>query len=89
MPMYLVKRGFENPPEIVLPVYGLYDGYANIVRLTYRFLDGSSKRTVTSVTTATFDDQAAAITIRRSFNPGRIALDLSYDYIFNRSCGHF
>src|SRR5215471_9945599 len=34
---YLIHRGFENPQtgEIVLPVYGLYDGYSNIVRLTY------------------------------------------------------
>ena len=54
---YLVSRGFEHPPEIILPVYGLYAGYQNIVRLTYRFLDGSSKQAVTSVTTATFDDQ--------------------------------
>src|SRR3954451_12648800 len=43
---YLVQRGFENTHtgEIVLPLYGLYAGYTNIVRLTYRFLDGSSKR---------------------------------------------
>src|SRR5215471_7543220 len=45
---YLVSRGFEHPPtgagEVVLPVYGLYDGYTNIVRLTYRFMDGSSKQ---------------------------------------------
>ena len=36
---YLIDRGFENPQtgEIVLPVYGLYDAYANIVTLTYRF----------------------------------------------------
>src|SRR6266850_389858 len=53
---YLVRRGFEHPPEIILPVYGLYAGYQNIVRLTYRFLDGSSKQAVTAVTTATFDD---------------------------------
>src|ERR1700724_85394 len=38
---YLLSRGFEHPPAIVLPVYGLYDGYANTVTLTYRFLDGS------------------------------------------------
>src|SRR6476620_12424542 len=55
---YLVSRGFEHPPEIILPVYGLYAGYQNIVRLTYRFLDGSSKQAVVSITTATFDDQA-------------------------------
>src|SRR6185312_8289302 len=53
---YLVSRGFEHPPEIILPVYGLYAGYRNIVRLTYRFMDGSSKQAVTSVTTATFHD---------------------------------
>src|SRR5438045_930313 len=32
---YLMNRGFEHPPEIILPVYGLYAGYTNIVKLTY------------------------------------------------------
>src|SRR6059058_310832 len=32
---YLVNRGFEQPPQIILPVYGLYDRYRNVVRLTY------------------------------------------------------
>src|SRR6266481_7800034 len=52
---YLVSRGFEQPPPattVTLPVYGLYAGYTNIIRLTYRFLDGSSKQAVTSITTA-------------------------------------
>src|SRR5438477_6691558 len=38
---YLLSRGFEQPPPattVTLPVYGLYAGYANIVRLTYRFM---------------------------------------------------
>ncbi len=47
---YLVSRGFAHPPEIILPVYGLYARYANTVRLTYRFLDGSSKQAVTNIT---------------------------------------
>src|SRR6476619_6080253 len=54
---YLLSRGFEQPPPattVTLPVYGLYAGSTNIVRLTYRFLDGSSKQAVTAVTTATF-----------------------------------
>src|SRR6476620_4728062 len=29
---YLVERGFEHPPEVDLPVWGLYAGYQNIVR---------------------------------------------------------
>src|SRR5437762_11290383 len=55
---YLVDRGFENQQtgEIMLPVYGLYDGYQNIVRLTYRFVDGSSKHDLTAVTTASFSE---------------------------------
>src|SRR6266581_4918301 len=28
---YLVSRGFEHSPEIILPVYGLYARYANTV----------------------------------------------------------
>src|SRR6184192_1627315 len=56
---YLLSRGFEPPPPattVIVPVYGPYAGYANIVRLIYRFMDGSSKQAVTSITTATFDD---------------------------------
>jgi arylsulfate sulfotransferase len=86
---YLVSRGFEHPPEIILPVFGLYAGYTNIVRLTYRFLDGSSKRAVTAVTTATFDDQCGydnpTILQRRTNNT-----DLSYDYVLVKgSCSAF
>ena len=87
---YLVSRGFEHSPEIILPVYGLYAGYANIVRLTYRFLDGSSKQAATAMTTATFDDQGCGYN-----NPTRLqhrtnSTRLTYDYIFDSSsCGTF
>ena len=56
---YLVSRGFENPHtgDVLLPVYGLYAGRTNTVRLTYRFVDGSSKQSQTTITTATFNDQ--------------------------------
>jgi len=86
---YLVGRGFEHPPEISLPVYGLYAGYQNIVRLTYRFLDGSSKQAVTSITTATFDDpcgyQNPTILQARTHDT-----NLSYDYMMVKgSCSNF
>jgi hypothetical protein len=87
---YLVSRGFEHPPEIILPVYGLYAGYTNIVRLTYRFLDGSSKQAVTSITTATFDDQGCGYNNPTIIQPRTNSTRLSYDYIFDRSaCGDF
>ena len=86
---YLVSRGFAHPPEIILPVYGLYAGYANTVRLTYRFLDGSSKQGVTSITTARFDDPCGydnPTVLQRRTN----GTDLSYDYIMVKgSCSNF
>jgi arylsulfate sulfotransferase len=78
---YLISRGFEQSQTgvIALPVYGLYDGYANTVTLTYRFLDGSSSRASTIIRTATFDDPCGyknpLVLQHRSSAP------LSYDYI--------
>jgi arylsulfate sulfotransferase len=87
---YLVSRGFEHPPQIALPVYGLYAGYGNIVRLTYRFLDGSSKQAVTSITTAPFDDQGCGYNNPTKIQPRTNSTTLSYDYIFDRSaCGDY
>ena len=87
---YLLNRGFEHPPEIILPVYGLYAGYANTVRLTYRFLDGSSSQAVTSITTAAFDDQDCGYNNPTKLQPRTNSTQLSYDYIFDRSgCGDY
>jgi hypothetical protein len=87
---YLVERGFEHPPQIILPVYGLYAGFTNIVRLTYRFLDGSSKQVVTSITTASFNDQGCGYNNPTKLQPRTNSTQLSYDYIFDRSaCGDF
>jgi arylsulfate sulfotransferase len=88
---YLVSRGFEHPPEIILPVYGLYAGYANTVRLTYRFLDGSSKQAVTSITTATFDDPCGYDNPIK-LQPRTHSTHLSYDYVMVKGgglCGNF
>jgi hypothetical protein len=86
---YLVSRGFEHPPEIILPIYGLYARYANTVRLTYRFMDGSSKQDVTSITTATFNDPCGydnPTILQRRTN----ATNLSYDYVMVKgSCSNF
>ena len=89
---YLVERGFEQPPPattVTVPVYGLYAGYTNIVRLTYRFMDGSSKQAVTSITTATFDDTCGYDnpTIVQARKNSR---DLSYDYLMVKgNCSYF
>ena len=79
---YLVEQGYLVPSEgkIFLPVYGLYDGYANTVMLTYRFLDGSSKQDATTITTTSFADPCGYN------NPTYLqhrtnSTTLSYDYI--------
>jgi arylsulfate sulfotransferase len=87
---YLLDRGFENPPEVVLPVYGLYAGYTNTVRLTYRFVDGSLKQAVTSIATAPFGDQGCGYNNPTRLQPRTTSTHLSYDFIFDRSsCGTF
>src|SRR5882724_703823 len=89
---YLLSRGFEQAPPatvVTLPVYGLYAGYTNTVRLTYRFVDGSSKQAVTSITTATFDDPCGyddPIKLQSRTN----STLLSYDYVMVKgSCSIF
>src|SRR6266481_2210518 len=90
---YLVGRGFEQPPPattVIVPIYGLYAGYTNTVRLTYLFLDGSSKQAVTSITTAAFDDEGCGYNNPTKLQPRTTSTSLSYDYIFDRSaCGDF
>ena len=88
---YLIDRGFENPQtgEVVLPVYGLYDGFNNTVELTCLFLDGSSNQINTRITTATFNDscgyQTPAIVQRRTNST-----TLSYDYVMIKGgCSDF
>jgi hypothetical protein len=86
---YLVSRGFEHPPEISLPVYGLYDGFNNIVTLTYRFTDGSSKQANVTIATATFNDPCGYNNPTR-LKPRTRSSSLSYDYMMlDGSCNDF
>ena len=87
---YLIDRGFENEQtgEITLPVYGLYDGYANTVTLTYRFMDGSSKQANITITTASFNDPCGYK--NPTFLQYRTSPSLSYDYIMVKGgCSNF
>jgi len=87
---YLVERGFENQQtgQIRLPVYGLYAGYQNTITLTYRFLDGSSKRANFRIQTATFHDPCGydnPTLLQRRSSPA-----LSYDYLLIKGgCSDF
>ena len=88
---YLIDREFENVQtgEVVLPVYGLYDGYTNTVKLTFRFLDRSSKQINTRITTFTFNDTCGyknPTILQRRTN----STDLSYDYaMIKGGCSNF
>ena len=79
---YLLEQGYLVPSngEIFLPVYGLYDGYANTVTLTYHFLDGSSKQDATTITTTSFADPCG-YNNPTYLQPRTDSTTLSYDYI--------
>ncbi len=55
---YLKEHGFFNAGigQFTLPVWGLYAGYSNSVKVEYQFVDSSSKRQTLSVATAPFSD---------------------------------
>ncbi len=88
---YLTKRGYYNSQTgaILLPVFGLYDNYANAVLLTYVFTDNSSQQASVMVTTPLFADQCSysnPTVIQARTN----STTLSYDYILTRNrCGSF
>src|SRR6266498_674409 len=89
---YLVNRGFENQQTgaITLPVYGLYAGRANILTLTYRFMDGSSRQANFAATTASFNDEGCGYNNPARLLPRSNSTALSYDYFFDSSaCGDF
>lgn len=88
---YLIGRGYANAQtgNVVLPVYGLYDGYTNSVKLTFSFLDGSSKQINTRITTAGFQDPCGYKTptvLQRRTN----STALSYDFMMTKGgCNDF
>ena len=77
---YLAERGALLNGKIFLPVYGLYDNYANTVTLTYSFNDGSSRSANTTIATANFVDPCdyKNPTIVQAKTKGN---SLSYDYV--------
>ncbi len=77
---YLAERGDLLNGKIFLPVYGLYDNYANTVTLTYSFNDGSSRQENTTIATAEFADPCdyKNPTIMQAKTEGNT---LSYDYV--------
>lgn len=78
---YLEGRGYVNAPaeQVVVPVFGLYAGYTNLVTLSYSFTDGSSATSTVSLPTAPFSDppfDKPNVIQKRT-----AAIPLSYDYI--------
>jgi arylsulfate sulfotransferase len=86
---YLTKRGYYNSQTgaILLPVFGLYDNYANTVTLTCLFTDNSTQQVTVIVTTPPFNDScgySTPIVIQARTN----STALSYDYILIKNpCG--
>ena len=79
---YLQARGFFKPTlgQITLPVWGLYAGYSNTVRVKFVFDDRSFKEQTVTVVTAAFTDTCPygtpIVKQARTNNT-----DLSYDYM--------
>jgi arylsulfate sulfotransferase len=79
---YLLSRGYLNSAtgQITLPVFGLYQNFANTVTVSSCFTDGFSQQNIVAVNTAQFADPCGyanpTVVQARTGNT-----DLSYDYI--------
>lgn len=78
---YLKSRDYLDAitGEAFLPVAWLYSNSTNEITLTYRFLDGSSKESTTSVTAPAFTDPCS-IYHPPALQPRSATTDLSHDY---------
>jgi hypothetical protein len=86
---YLKSRGYVDPAtgNLIVPVFGLYQAYANTVNLVYRFGDGSLKNDSVGITTATWSD-ACDFTHATVLQARTTTTALSYDYMLVGSkCG--
>ncbi len=86
---YLATRDYLDPATgvVFLPVYGLYSNFANQIKLTYRFLDGSSKQATTTITAPVFTDPCS-INHPTVLQARSDTTELSYDYMLVRgNCG--
>ena len=86
---YLGGRGYVDAAsgQVIVPVFGLYDGFENQVTLTYYFADQSSKQATATVVTAPFDD-ACDYNNPIVLQPRSASTSLSYDFFLVASaCG--
>ena len=78
---YLAGRGYVDTAahQIIVPVFGLYQGYTNTVALTYFFADGSSANDSTTIQTEPFS--APPFNSPNIIHPRTNTTALSYDFI--------
>src|SRR2546423_11232575 len=87
---YLSQSGYlDSAGNLVVPVFGLYDGFTNSVTLSYVFRDSSSKQGLFSLATLAFRDPCG-------YKQGTVvqprvrSTSLSYDFMLLKdSCSNF
>jgi len=87
---YLQQSGYlDSAGNLVVPVFGLYDGFTNSVMLNYVFQDNSSKQSLFSVSTPAFHDPCGYK--RGTVLQSRVrSTSLSYDFMLLKdSCSLF
>lgn len=93
MPVYVVwdqtalaNRGYVQTNTINLPVFGLYDGYQNQVRLKLKFPDSTVQTLSDSITTATYTGPPSTVLKSPTILQARAAgSTLGYSYLFLKS----
>ncbi len=77
---YLRQRGYVSGGNYVVPVFGLYAGFANTVALTFNFTDGTQVSGTVSVTTPTYSDPCGILGQAKFTQYRTSTADLRFDY---------
>ncbi len=78
---YLQKAGYykTRSGQLTVPIFGLYQNYANTVRVRTRFTDGTSQGNTITITTPAYD--AGTLTNPTIVQPRLPGTTLSYDFV--------
>ncbi len=79
---YLTSHNYFIPGAnaVVIPMFGLYAGYTNTIKITYSFTDGTSNTQTATITTPNYTDPCTQVAARTFFGIRPSTSSLTFDY---------
>lgn len=84
---YIQRRGYQSASGdvVTVPIFALYAGYENLVVITLRFRDASTKTLVKAIPTKPYVDPTGVYANPVVLKPRAVGSELGFDYIYMKS----